>query len=94
MVEIDTLKIREISKDAKQLASDYLEHVDKVFNRVGNMSRDTGEWVGDSALKYSIMANSDSAQYKRFANVLRSYANHLDKVANAIEVLCVEVKKK
>ena len=94
MVEIDTLKIREISKDTKQLASDYLEHINTVFNRVGNMSGETGEWVGDSSLKFSIMASNDSTQYKRFANILRSYANHLDKVANVIEVLCVEVKKK
>ncbi len=93
MVEIDTSQLRDVSKETKQLSSDYLEHIQKIFKRINGMNRETGEWVGDSSLKFGIMASNDSRQYIKFANILTRYANHLDNVAEKIDLLCIGVKK-
>ncbi len=94
MVEIDTSQLREIAKDAKQLSNDYLEHIKKIFQRIDGMNSETGEWVGDSSIKFNIIATNDSRQYIRIATILSKYATKIDNIAERIDRLCIGVKKK
>lgn len=94
MLEINTEGLRECGKDITSLSNDYSEKINKIFSRIDGMSSLTGEWRGEAATKFICVANMDNPQYRNFGKIISSYGNYLNKVANRIETLCIEVKRK
>jgi uncharacterized protein YukE len=92
MIEIDTSLLREAGNDIITLCGTYSENIDSAFDRISNMPNTTGEWTGQAATKFAVIANLDSQQYKKFATALEAYGKALVTSANEIEILCRNIK--
>ena len=84
-MEANTDEMRRIASELNTLANNYIEAINKLYQRISEMPTVTKEWTGNQAERYaSIVSNDKSSmtevgnKIKQFARIITDDANHID----------------
>lgn len=92
-IHVDTAKIKECGQDIVDLSTTLAEIINTMFNRINNINKVTGEWVGSSATDFVNKANLDKNQYITMKNQIYQHGKYLIDYANEMENKITEVKR-
>lgn len=93
-IDIDTNIVRSASSQLLNKYMEYYQSMNSIFSKIGDMPVSTGEWTGTAANRFASNAGVESKQYYKLASNMKDYAIFLSKVANKVDILCREVKKR
>lgn len=84
-IEINTTKLRECGQDTVRLATEYVEIINDLFQRMYQVPTVTEEWVGTSSTNYANLVIQDKDQYIQYGNMLKKYGNSLINYADSVD---------
>lgn len=84
-VNIDTGKIREAGNEMIKLSNELNSNVNDLFDRLVKIPTVSFEWVGESALEFSRIANAEKIDYVNLRKSLYSYGKFLVDTAEEME---------
>ena len=84
----DTSDINSISKEIKELSSEFNAEIEALFQRfarVAHSPNPTAEWTGQKAQEYFKIIQEDKRQYQELARAIRKIGVELNWVAESLE---------
>lgn len=82
---IDTSRVSETAREINSLANDLNTEIDSLYKRLGDVPRNTKEWVGGQANFYFSRVAQDKPTYVAIVNNLRRIAQELESEAHSVE---------
>ena len=84
-LDIDTRKIREAGISMINLANELGSNINDLFERLEKIPTVSCEWVGESAMEFSRIANAEKIDYVNLKNNLYNYGKFLVNTAEDME---------
>lgn len=84
-LDIDTRKIREAGMSIMNLSNELGANINDLFDRLVKIPTVSFEWVGNSALEFSRIANAEKIDYINLKNNLYNYGKFLVDTAEDME---------
>ncbi|MCI8588614.1 MAG: hypothetical protein HFG40_03075 [Bacilli bacterium] len=91
-IKADTVKMKDSGKRMIELASQYDQKLVSFYNRINQINKKTGEWVGVDAERYIADVNSSKIAYELVGKIIKEYAYLLINSAEEIDMLAEETK--
>lgn len=91
-IKADTVKMKDAGKRMVGLASQYDQKLVSFYNRINQINKKTGEWVGRDAEKYIEDVNNSKTAYELVGKIIKEYAYLLISSAEEIDALAEETK--
>ncbi len=86
----DTVEMEEIAKELVKLSNNYIDEINKLFERLSEVPEITKEWQGDQSKKYHNIIARDK-------NPLVDVGNHLkyigEKISKDAREIAADIKK-
>lgn len=82
---VDTIKLKESGNEIIKLSNEFNSNVNDLFDRLVKIPTVSLEWVGESALEFSRIANVEKIDYINLKNNLYNYGKFLIDTAEEIE---------
>ena len=84
-LNIDTAKLRESGNEMIKLSNELNANVNDLFDRLVKIPTVSFEWVGESALEFSRIANAEKIDYINLRKCLYNYGKFLVDTAEDME---------
>lgn len=83
--DIDTKELYNLGSDIMRLSNELNEEFEELFKRLININTITGEWIGESANRYTAKAKLEKTEYIKFKNSIYNYGKSLCDIATEYE---------
>lgn len=85
-INVDIEKIKESGQDIEDLAFDFIELINKFYNRINMIPTKSNEWVGNSSKEFVRLCMLEKSNYIMYGNAIKelgvSLINYSEKLEN------------
>lgn len=92
-IDINSNYIKEAGNDIITLSREIGELLNDTFSMIENMPTRTGEWQGDMAREFAMLAKIDKNNYIKLNNDINKYGKYLVAYASDMESIIARVRK-
>ena len=81
-INIDTDKVKELTRELQNIVNDYENSVDNLFNEINNLSN---IWRGPDSETFIKSCINEKKEYENIANISNQYINQINSIIELFE---------